>query len=235
MKKILTALALATMTMAAHAEVTGNLSVASDYRFRGISQTKSGPAFQGGLDYNHKSGFYVGNWNSNVAAEQYPSGSGIESDVYAGFKKTFGGLTVDVGALRYIYPNARTGSSPAKYDTTEVYAGAAAGPLSLKVSQSTTDYFGTANSKGTRYYDLNATVPVGKINLVAHAGFTDVANQSTNDYKDYAVGVTTEVAGLTLGAKYHTNDLEAAYETANTVGGKKLYKDAVVVSVSKSF
>lgn len=235
MKKLLTAIVLATMAAAAQAQVTGNLSVASDYRFRGISQTKLGPAFQGGLDYNHKSGFYVGNWNSNVSAQQYPSGSGVESDVYAGVKKTFGGVTVDVGALRYIYPNANTGTTPAKFDTTEVYAGAAAGPVSLKVSQSTTDYFGTANSKGTRYYDFNATIPVGKINLVAHAGFTDVANQSTNDYKDYAVGVTTDVAGLTVGARYHNNDLKAAFETANTISGKKMYKDAVVVSVSKSF
>lgn len=235
MKKILTAVILATMAAAAQAQVTGNLSVAGDYRFRGISQTKLGPAFQGGLDYNHKSGFYVGNWNSNVSAQQYPSGSGIESDVYAGVKKNFGKVVVDVGVLHYMYPNARTGSSPTKFDTTEVYAGAAAGPLSLKVSQSTTDYFGTANSKGTRYYDLNASVPVGKINLVAHAGLTDVANQSTNDYKDYAVGVTTNVAGLTVGAKYHTNDLKSAFETANVVDGKKMYKDAFVVSVSKSF
>ena len=47
--------------------ITGNLSIVSDYRFRGISQTFVQPAIQGGIDYSHKSGFYLGNWNSNVS------------------------------------------------------------------------------------------------------------------------------------------------------------------------
>ena len=52
--------------------LTGNLTVVTDYRFRGISQTFGGsnfwaPAVQGGIDYSHSSGFYVGNWNSNVS------------------------------------------------------------------------------------------------------------------------------------------------------------------------
>jgi uncharacterized protein (TIGR02001 family) len=229
MKKTLLALMLAAGITSAQAEITGNLSLNSDYRFRGISQTMENPAFQGGLDFNHKSGLYIGNWNSNVSSEQYTGTSGLESDVYAGFSKEIGRVTVDIGAIRYTYAGANT------FNTTEAYVGAGLGPISLKVSQSITDYFATANSKGTRYYDLNVVVPVGKVTLSAHAGYTDVANQSANDYKDYNVGVSTDVAGVTIGAKYFINNLTSSFETANTVNGKKLYDNGFVVSVSKTF
>jgi uncharacterized protein (TIGR02001 family) len=46
--------------------ITGNAGLFSDYRFRGISQTDKKPAFQGGFDVAHSSGFYLGNWNSNI-------------------------------------------------------------------------------------------------------------------------------------------------------------------------
>lgn len=231
MKKTLLAviLSIAGVT-AAQAQVTGNVAVTSDYRFRGISQTQLNTAVQGGLDYAHKSGFYIGNWNSSVSGDLYPNGSGVESDVYGGFKKQFGAVTVDVGALRYIYPGTTT-----NFNTTEVYGGVGVGPATFKVSQSTNDYFGTANSKGTNYYDLTIAQPIGRFTVSAHAGYTDVANQSTNDYADYNVGVSTDVAGVTVGAKWYTNNMKDAFRTANTVNGKALYKDGFVFTVSKAF
>ena len=76
--------------------LTGNMTIATDYRFRGISQTfgegffKPGPAIQGGIDYSHSSGLYLGNWNSNVSGNQFPNGSSIEMDFYGGWKHSFG-------------------------------------------------------------------------------------------------------------------------------------------------
>src|ERR1700757_1245618 len=71
------ALTLAFATMGAHSaraedapaaaeakpdnEVSFNAAVASDYRYRGISQTRLKPALQGGADYTHNpTGFYAG-------------------------------------------------------------------------------------------------------------------------------------------------------------------------------
>ena len=68
---------------------TGNAGVFSDYRFRGISQTNKKPAFQGGFDIGHASGFYVGNWNSNVDSSLY-NGASLEMDFYGGYKMTAG-------------------------------------------------------------------------------------------------------------------------------------------------
>src|ERR1051325_9664935 len=86
--------------------VTGNMTLGSDCRFRGISQTLGHPAIQGGFDYAHASGFYLGNWTLNVSsAAGYPGGN-IEMDFYGGYKKAFGDFGLDVGAIYYYYPGS---------------------------------------------------------------------------------------------------------------------------------
>ena len=82
---------------------TGNAGLFSDYRFRGFTQTDYKPAFQGGFDFAHKSGFYLGNWNSNVEQALY-NGASLEMDFYGGYKHTFGDFGLDVGVIYYYYP-----------------------------------------------------------------------------------------------------------------------------------
>jgi uncharacterized protein (TIGR02001 family) len=239
MKKILAIVAMALLTAtAAQAQVTGNLGLTSDYRFRGISQSQNAPAVQGGIDYNHKSGFYVGNWNSSVSSDLYTNGSGVESDLYAGFKKEiYKGMTLDVGSYNYFYPRA-TNNTSTNFDTNELFAGLSYGPVSVKYSQSLSNYFGTANSKNSQYYQADVVQPLGKskISLLAHAGRTEVNNSSTLNYSDYNVGLGYDLQGWQLAVKYYTNtDTTSTLRTANTINGQQLYKDATVFSVSKSF
>ena len=235
MKKSLLILALLSAGLV-QAQVTTNLGATSDYRFRGISQTQNAPALQGGIDYADKSGVYIGNWNSSVSSQLYTNGSGLESDLYAGYKKEVKGVTLDVGSYNYFYPRASVGST--NYNTKEVYVGAAKGPVSVKVSQSLGDYFATSNSKGTRYYQADVTFPIAgtKASVLAHAGKTDIANNTTLDYTDYNFGVGYNIAGFDVTAKYYTNSNKTTtFETANTLNGQKLYKNAAVLSVSKTF
>ena len=107
--------------------VTANVTVASSYIYRGLTQTNNKPAIQGGFDYAHESGFYVGNWNSSISwiSDSYnavPAGSApaktapsttapIEMDFYAGFKKEFigEGFASDFGVLQYYYPTSGMG------------------------------------------------------------------------------------------------------------------------------
>jgi uncharacterized protein (TIGR02001 family) len=241
MKKLLLALFVLAGIASAHAQVSGNLGLTNDYRFRGISQSQNAPAVQGGIDYNHKSGFYIGNWNSSVSSSVYANGSGVESDVYAGWKKEIvKGVTLDVGSYNYFYPRATTtAATGSNFDTQEGFAGLGFGPVSVKYSRTLGNgYFGTANAKGTQYYEANVAYPIAgsKISLLAHAGKTNVANNSSLDYADYNVGVGYNLQGWNLAAKYYTNgDKTTAFNTANTVNGQQLYRNATVVSASKSF
>ena len=234
MKKLLTALLI--VAGVAQAEITTNLGATSDYRYRGISQTQNAPAIQGGIDYTNKNGFYAGNWNSSVSSLVYTNGAGIETDLYAGYKKEIKGITLDVGSYNYFYPRASVNKT--NYDTREVYVGAAKGPVSIKVSQSLGDYFAASNSRGSRYYQADVAYPIAgtKASILAHAGRTDVANQTILDSNDYNAGIGYNLAGFDLAARYYTNSNKtAAFQTANTVGNQKLYRNALVLSVSKTF
>jgi uncharacterized protein (TIGR02001 family) len=94
--------------------ITANVTIVNDYRYRGISQSNFQPAIQGGFDYAHESGFYIGNWNSSIswlsdsysAANSTQISSPVEMDFYAGFKKELiaPGFATDVGVLQYYYP-----------------------------------------------------------------------------------------------------------------------------------
>ena len=243
MKKLFLALLLTVGFTSAHAQLTGNLSLTSDYRFRGISQSQNAPAVQGGVDYSHSSGFYVGNWNSSVSSQLYTQGSGVESDLYAGFKKDiYKGLTLDVGSYNYFYPRAKVAGTGSNFDTYEGFVGLGYGPVAVKYNRTLGNgYFGTANAQGTQYYQADVAYPLtviglSKASFLAHAGHTNVANSTTLDYSDYNVGLGYDLEGWNLAAKYYTNtSMTSSFQTANTVSGQKLYKNAGVFSVSKSF
>ena len=220
--------------------VAGNMSIVSDYRFRGISQTFVQPAIQGGIDYSHASGFYLGNWNSNVSGISFVDGT-IEMDVYGGFKKPFGDVTMDVGLLQYYYPNAKVAG--VKYDTLEAYVGATWKWLTLKYSITLTDWFGVqagaTDSEGSGYLDLSASYELApKLNLVGHIGQQTVKNFKNLDYTDYKVGLTYDLNGWVLGAAYIDTDADDVFYTGATAASgkvKDLGKGTVVLSVSKSF
>jgi uncharacterized protein (TIGR02001 family) len=241
--------------------VTGNMAIASDYRFRGISQTYKGPAIQGGIDYAHSSGLYIGNWNSNVASQVYTGGSGIEMDFYGGWKKTFGDLGVDAGLLWYHYPSAEFKGTAGnkKFENQEVYLGGSWKWLSAKVFYALSPYFGLADeqaaggywvhkdtnaalgakgsSKGTTYIDFTATYPASdKLSLVAHYGILDVKKYNELDYKDWKLGATYDLRGWVLGAAYVATDAKKEwYYTGGSQGNRQTGEGTIVFSVGKTF
>ncbi|HUP47361.1 MAG TPA: TorF family putative porin [Thermoanaerobaculia bacterium] len=219
--------------------VAGNMSIVSDYRFRGISQTFVQPAIQCGIDYSHASGFYLGNWNSNVSGVSFVDGA-IEMDIYGGFRKGFGEATLDVGLLQYYYPNAR--AEGAKYDTLEGYAGVSWRWLTVKYSHTFSDWFGVqagaTGSAGSGYIDLSASYEIApKLMLAGHIGQQKVKNFSNLDYTDYKIGLTYDLNGWGLGAAYIDTDAGVFYTGATAASGKSidLGKSTVVLSVSKLF
>jgi len=175
--------------------VTGNATLISDYRFRGFTQTNYGPAFQGGFDVAHKSGFYLGNWNSNVAQALY-NGASLETDLYGGYKgELMKDLGYDFGVIHYMYaksgkdyqaPLAGNAPGPAqgkKIDNTEIYGGLTYGPFSGKLFYVTGDYFKTAALAGqpyktdkSTYLDLNYSQEFSGITLGAHYGLLTLRN-----------------------------------------------------------
>ena len=241
--------------------LTGNLTAVSDYRFRGIAQSYRLPAVQGGFDFTHSSGLYIGNWNSSVSGNSYNNGASLETDLYGGYRfEPVKDLAADVGVLTYVYPGAKLNQAPGvpsntKYDNTEIYAGVTYGPINAKVSYAVTDYFGLngqtaafayfsalpdrGNSKGTVYFELNYSLDLGdKFTLGAHAGHTDVRHYSELSYTDLKISLNKEWLGLNFGAAVVGTDAKKEFYQVANAGGmdpKRIGTTTVVLSVGKTF
>jgi len=203
--------------------VAGNASLNSDYRFRGFTQTNYGAALQGGIDIAHSSGFYVGNWNSNVA--YYPQ---------SGTDRT--GAFIDK-----------------KINNQEIYLGVSYGPLSAKLYYATGDYFKTAylagptytSTKGTTYLDISYTQEVNGLILGAHYGllnlkrndqfFMTTGEDLPKSVGDYKLSIGKDIgSGYVLTGAYVGTTKKAYFGTdlgATTAAGKS----SVVLSLAKTF
>ncbi len=240
---------------------TSNVSLVSDYLYRGISQTNAKPAIQGGFDYSHSSGFYAGVWGSSIswmtdagAGLQVATSSQVELDTYFGFKNSFANdFTYDVGFLRYNYPatypapmNTVIGTTTwAKGDTDEIYGALGYKWFTLKYSRSLGNTFALPNASGTSYIDLSASYPIPDtgITLGAHYGkqtykgvTADALKLAGSDptYSDYKVSVSKDFSGFVAGLAYskaNTRDL-GYYSTALN---RNLGKGKFVLSLSRSF
>lgn len=224
---------------------TGNAGLASDYRFRGYTQTGYGPAFQGGLDFAHKSGFYLGNWNSNVEQGLY-NGASLEMDFYGGYKGTAGDFGYDVGYLYYFYPKSGALGS-VKIKNGELYVGASYGPLSAKWYYATTKFFSIGegvpgvDTKGSWYLDLAGTLHLGGgWAATAHYGYQKIndgrqAGLLEDSVSDYKLGIAKDVGGWALAAAVVGTSEKKLFTTAESGLTEGAGKTSVVLSVSKSF
>ena len=242
MNKMLFALAVATAFTGslAHAdeakpdnEVSFNVAGVSDYRYRGISQTRLKPALQGGFDYvNNPTGLYAGAWASTIKWTKDLGGDGsLEIDLYGGKRGQFSeAVSYDFGGLYYAYPS--NGLNPSA-NTFEVYGQLGFGPAYVKYSHSLTNLFGTADSKGSGYVDVGANfelAPSWTLNL--HVGRQTVDNNSAYSYTDFKAGVTKDLGFASLAVAIIATDTDAYVSPVN---GKNLGKGGLVVSLSKTF
>ena len=237
--------------------IAANVTVVTDYRYRGISQSNMKPAIQGGFDYAHESGFYIGNWNSSISwvGDLNPGVSApIEMDFYGGFKKELiaPGFASDFGVFQYYYPTSGnlTYVNP---NTTELYAAQnfTAGPVTgfLKFSYAVTNTFGNANSNGSYYPDLTVNYDTGiwGLALNAHVGYQYIAgtpngsstsNSSLYSYTDWKIGLTKDFGGgLSAAVSYIDTNAKTVGSSYAYVSptGKNLGGSTGIVSLTKTF
>lgn len=244
MKKILVpslmALALGSVSGLAQAQtatpessLSFNVGATTDYRYRGISQSRLKPAVQGGIDYADKSGFYVGAWGSSIKWIKDAGGdASAELDLYAGYKGAVGDVSYDLGFLRYEYPSNQLAVSA---NTNEIYGAATFGPATLKYSHAISNMFGFANSKNSYYVDLSGTFDLGGgFSLVPHVGYQSVKNNGAYSYTDYALTLGKDLGnGLSATASLVGTDADKALYV--TPAGKFTGKTGLVVGLKYAF
>ena len=236
--------------------LTFNAGVVTDYRYRGITQSRNEAAVQGGVDYAHKSGFYVGAWASTIkwiADYSYSGGTktgtdisgNLELDVYGGYKFDLAkDVTMDVGFLRYQYVGntlEKTGgtarSNYGDANTNEVYTAITMGPITAKYSYSLGDLFGYIDSKGSGYFDLSANFEVIPTwTVTPHFGRQTVTAARYNaSYNDMALTVTKDLGkGLSASLGYYGTTAEIS-NYSSTFDAKFLGERGAVLGMKYNF
>ena len=237
--------------------ITYNIGAVTDYKYRGITQSKFEPAVQGGVDYA-QGPIYVGTWLSTIdwikdATKAYNHANGtdvkgnapLEWDLYGGTKGDIikDTLSYDVGVLAYVYLGQKFHDiGLANPDTGEFYAALTYGVFTAKVSVSATNLFGTPDSKGSQYYDLSANFDLGSgFSLTPDVAYQNITGHFFQDaglpdpsYADFSVTLGKDFGkGLTaslevIGTDAHKED----YQTSN---GKFTGRTGVVAGVKYSF
>lgn len=212
--------------------LSGNVAVASDYAFRGISQTLEEPAVQGGIDLAHPSGLYLGTWASslNFGEDALPRAQ-LELDVYGGFGFDLGPVaTIDLGAIYYAYP----GADDRGYNFVEVGLGASRSFSLVETGLTAAyspDYFGGSGT--SLYYGLDLAVPVSMLTIsgsIGHQTIEDNETFGTPDYTDWGIGLGLGVAGFDLSGRYIGTDLN----DGDCFGGSDLCAGRAVFSISRA-
>ncbi len=173
-----------------------NVGIVTEYLFRGTSQSGNGnPALQGGIDFNHGSGFYVGTWASSINF-----GGNVETNLYTGWSGDVGdaGVGLDVGAIYYHYPSS---SRSDRLDFWEGYVGVSRdfgmAEAGAKFSYSPS---WTGNAGSAQHLEATLDVPAGRfftVNLAAgYQWFDRNARVGLKDYAHWLAGVSTRFAGF---------------------------------------
>jgi len=212
------------------AEVSGNVTIASDYPFRGVSQTDRDPAIQGGFDVAFDSGFYIGTWASNVSFGI----TSMEWDLYFGYAGEINeDVSYDLVFIRYEYPAAGS-----ELDYNEIGASISFSDLTLGLMYSN-EYFALDSVSWLYpYVEYSLGLPY-EASLAFKVGLSIVDDNSAKDFEatfgddqvlDWSVMYSVPLAGIDLGIGVVGTDISRR----DCLGGDKACETRPVVSISKS-
>jgi uncharacterized protein (TIGR02001 family) len=229
-----TALLAGTTAVQAETEISGNVALTSDYKFRGISQSNEDIAIQGGFDIAFDNGIYIGTWGSSVDFD-FDSDDGyngsLELDYYAGWAGDItDNIGVDVGYLYYDYPGD---SSAGEGDYQEIYMSVSLFDGTIGVAYSD-DYYAETGEFYYVYGDYSISVN-DDVSVDLHVGYNDIEENGgflatdTDSFVDYSIGVTASWLAVDWTLAYVGTDLDEE-DVFDTDWGE----DAVIFTVAKS-
>ena len=181
---------------------SSNIDIVSDYRFRGVSLSNTGPALQSGIEAE-ANGFYVGVWASTIARF---ADTKAELDLYGGWRGSVSGLDLDAGVVTYLYPRG----DGTKYAEFQGSIGKTIGPVDVKAGvyyAPSQKHIGSDNLY--LYSDLRAGLPNTPLSFIAGIGYEDGSLAGPDGKKlDWSVGTEITMERVTVGLKYADSDVK---------------------------
>ncbi|MCF6264696.1 MAG: TorF family putative porin [Xanthomonadales bacterium] len=217
-KVLVVAIMFSLVATAANADLSGTITITSDYDYRGFTQSAESFALQGSVDYTHENGFYASVWGSSLDFGR-GSDADLEVDLVVGFSKDIGdsGINWDIGFIEYLYP----GVSGANFG--ELYGGFGVGGFSVKLSYSN-DFAGLGNSAwyldGGYSHEWDngwSALVYGGYSYGEAFSFRDGLAFGNTDYFNYGAGLGYNFKQLYVEAKIVGTNLSGSYEIDNGV------------------
>lgn len=231
-----------------------NLGLYSAYMFRGV-EFSNGPTVQGGIDWAHSSGFYLGTWFSTLDPYAFgrnqalgTDGNHIETDFYAGYAHSFeNGFGVNVLGNYYKYLEGEEANNvlPSgvnrqhKQDSFEASIALSYKWLTYTYFRVLTDYYGldetdknfvvtgNRNTDGASYHELkvNYKLPVADFNLMAKVGYQKTPHLEGSQ-GDYAIGLNRDFSLPSSGKPIGGFNAGAYYTNTFAVDNEDFYLTA---------
>lgn len=209
---------------------SGSVSLTSDYRFRGVSQTDRNAAIQGSIQYNGSQGIYVGAWASNV---DLPGAEGSEIDLFAGYDYALDeNTTIGVEAIYYWYPNADNSELNYVEFVGKVahQMGAVGASLEVAYGPDINGEMGLAYTGGLEAKVIDSVYLFNDgISASGHFGHQSF-DGATDDYNFFDVGMTATAGAFALDVRYVGTDIDEV-----DCGPSDRCEGGVVVTGSLSF
>jgi uncharacterized protein (TIGR02001 family) len=225
--------------------VTLTPAISNDYLFRGISQTRNNWAFQGTVDVQHESGFYIGSFISNAKFLASPwNDTRQELDLLAGYRFTLGAVSLDLGYIAYLYPgqDKAPGTQLNEYQEFAIKASYTIDIVKLLGAFNySPNFFGRS---GDGFYvegGADVTLPYGftASGRLGHQWIQRNPLFGTPDYLWYSIGVSREIyAGVTASVAWYGTDIskrDCIPVADRADGGQRACDGRVLFTLSRVF
>ena len=213
--------------------INGNVTFASDYVFRGESETMDGdvPVVQGTLGWGNDAGWYTGVFASNIKFAD--PNLEIITAPYIGKAGEFGdsGISYDVMVFSYLYP----GASYSNYTELWIKVGKQFGRanLQLEVTPTVDDWFGVDGWQGVNYAVHQSYTFDNGLKVSGSLGYQDLDGEGAEGWGHWNLGVSKAYAGINFDVRYHGSTVDSDHKVYGTQ--TKIFDDRIVAGISKSF
>lgn len=203
-KTVIAGIAIAVLpTAPATADLSGAVTLASEYIYRGQAVSDHDPAVSIGIDYEHESGFFGGIWASSIDLANRFGSRDTELDYYLGYRfEPASPVAVSVSAVRYTYPGQQGAFDYAHVEG--ILSATFYDRYSVEFAY-TDDLYGMG--RPARHWGIRGDWPAASYWIVSGGlGLADLTAINTDRYTYWDLGLSTRWSSITLDVRWHDNE-----------------------------
>lgn len=208
-------------------DLRASVTLMSDYRHNGLSQSDGQASLRVSLDYEHGSGFFAGGF---VASVDYAAEAGrrtprdLQTNLYAGYAWRGAQWAASASVSRYIYPGIDF-----RYDYTLTTLSASFRDRYFISASRTSNLLSLERS--ATHVEIGAAFPWSwDLELGINAGRFRARDFFDTDYSHWDVGLSKIVGRFALDLRFHSNTADAVTILGDPGGERWVFSAAYAIA-----